>query len=112
MAKLPTLDFSNLSGVSLIQKYLSQFSSNVLSLVNGRLTFGDNLLSKTVISNFTLSATNTTINHGLGVVPTGYLVARISAAAKIYDGNPLTAGPTFINLRCDTAGVTSTLVFF
>lgn len=69
---------------------------NVVFKLNGELTEGDGSDSsqagnhraqwKTII--FAAADTEVTVPHDLGVVPLGYDVRRLSAAAIIYDSNP------------------------
>lgn len=82
------------------------------TLVNGNITFSDNMdvVFVTYASNASAN-TEDTLSHSLGKVPTGYIVYSKNKAGTIYDGST-TWTSSNIYLKCDTSSVTFKLIVF
>lgn len=91
-------------------EYAAKFNEQVVQLLNNGLTFGDNFDGK--ILNITFSAANsdTAQGHGLGRVPSGYLVLSRSASMVVYNGSAAWSSSNIV-LRASAAGSISLLVF-
>ena len=74
----------------------------------------DTALDKTIYAEVTTHATPDTefsIEHGMGVIPTGYIPIKQDKAASIYDGT--TANTTsLLYLRCNVASVAARILIF
>lgn len=80
-------DLGNLKSLEDIIRYVAIFAKDIVQTVNGRLEFDQNMKSDTVDVTFDSANTEVEISHDLGKVPSGYLVAKASAACAIYDGD-------------------------
>ena len=91
---------------------LSTTMTNLESVLNGGLSFSENMDCK-LVSYTTNVAPNTedTVAHGLGKVPTGFLIYSEDKAAVIYDSGTAWT-KTNIYLKCDTASVAAKLIIF
>ncbi len=91
-------------------RFISQFFDQLKQLLNGGLTFVDNFASKNVSVTFSAIATDTAVAHGLGRVPTGYLVIRKSASMVVYDGAAVWTASS-IYLKSSATGTITVMVF-
>jgi len=91
---------------------LSEFTTDVIKILNGGILFSDNFDCQLVSYTSNGSAdTEDTVAHGLGKVPTGYIVYSRDKAAIVYDsGTAFTA--TNIYLKCNVATVALKLIVF
>jgi hypothetical protein len=87
----------------------------VARVVNGNLAFGSPSSGTQNITGFWFQGTTPpsagtqfVVNHGLGYVPTGWLLFSISAPARLYRGSS-TWTQTQAFLICDTASVAMTV---
>jgi len=93
-----------------VPKFVDLFFQDVVRVVNGGLDFATNFNAKTVTVPFTVANENTTVIHGLGRVPAGYLVVGLSTNMIIYDGS--VAGTTSaIVLKSSAIGNARILVY-
>lgn len=90
-------------------KYIQLFLQSVVDVVNGRIEFKDNVKISSQSVVFSAADTDTTVAHGLGRAPRGYLVVGLSAAMIIYDGSKAKTA-TNITLKSNAAG-TAQIVF-
>jgi hypothetical protein len=82
------------------------------SILNRGITFSDNVDCKLV--SFTSSGTpdaENTVAHGIGKVPTGYIVYSQDKAASLYKGSTAWTA-TNIYLKCNVATVIVKIVVF
>ncbi len=87
MAKIQSPNnLSNLTDVTQAVRFISVFISDVFDALNKNLTFSDNIKSKIVEQTFAATNTQYGIAHGLGVVPSGYIIVGASAGAAFFDG--------------------------
>jgi hypothetical protein len=91
---------------------LNDQSVNLDSILNRGIKFTDNVDCRIVdyASNATPDAEDT-LAHGLGKVPTGYIVIGKDKAGTVYDGTTAWTA-TNIYLKCDTASVAAKLIVF
>lgn len=93
-----------------VARYTDLFCQDVTEVVNGKLSFADNFDGKSQSVTFSLTATDMAIQHGLGRVPTGYIITSATAAMKVYSGN-LVATSDAIYLRSDAVGTVTLLIY-
>lgn len=91
-------------------RFCSQLFDQIVRLINGGLGLVDNFDGKMHTLTFSSANTDTALVHGLGRVPSGYLVVRRSANMTVYDGaNAWT--PANAYLRASSAGSITVFVF-
>ena len=95
-------NISNLKSAEEIGRYTSIALNDFNTQINGNLQFDQNIKSSSVDVEFGQANTDVRIAHGLGRQPSGYLVAKLTAAAIIYDGTQA-ADDSFIFLRSSAA---------
>lgn len=111
MSKIKTdYNFSNLEEAKEIARFLNRFTSDLTDIVNGNLEFGSNIKSSVISINFTAANSDIGVDHGLGRVPTGYILVKSNAACSIYDGSALANAKT-ITLKSNAVANTKILVF-
>jgi hypothetical protein len=84
-------------------QFVSKFFEQVTKLFSNGITISDNFDAKILTLTFTSSATDTSLAHGLGRVPSGYLVLKRSANMVVYDGSNAWTSQN-IYLRASAAG--------
>ena len=107
--KVP-LSVSNTEDLENLRRFTAKTLSDVVDVINGNLDFGDNVRCKIQTVNFLASNSDTQIAHGLGYVPTGYIVVGQSATGTVYDGSQAKTNRD-IWLKC-TAAITVKLLIF
>lgn len=80
-------DLSNVDDDAQFRRYASQSVAGIISVVNGQLTFDDNINTSTVAADFTAANTEIKIGHGLGRAPTGWIVSMPTVAMQVYKGD-------------------------
>ncbi len=93
-----------------LAKFLDLFCQDVVNTVNGKLDFATNLNTKLISITFGAANTNTAVAHGLGRVPSGYIVTSASAATSVYTGSVPTS-TSLLNLMASAAATVGLLVF-
>ena len=109
--KINPINIQNLSTITDLVRFLNPFCQQISNALTSNLNFQDNFKANTVVVNFG-STISQQIAHNLNTTPIGYLPIRTSTAGIIYDGSSLVLGATFVNLRCNVAGTTATILFF
>lgn len=102
-------DLGNIKTLEDIVRFVAIFAKDIVDNINGRLEFDTNLKSDTVEVTFSTANAEKEISHGLGKVPTGYLVKRASAACSIYDGDTKNSA-TKIYLKSSAAATVRIIV--
>lgn len=90
--------------------FVSQFFDNIKELLNNGLKFSDNFDSKFVNVSFAAANIDTAVPHGLGRVPTGYIVTRRGASLTVVDGATAWTS-NIIYLKSTAIGTVTVLVF-
>lgn len=93
-----------------LPRFIDIFAQDVVNVVNGNLEFGTNVKTSLISAAFTSANTDATFNHSLGKVPTGYLVAGLSASMVVYAGSNASTNKT-ITLKSSAIGTASLLLF-
>ena len=90
MAKIDNVDLSNITDQKEFFRWCSKFCSNVFNIVNGKLQFDQNILSQTVVVEFTTPDTDVQVFHDMGKVVSTYIPISKDAACDVYtgDGDP------------------------
>jgi hypothetical protein len=91
-------------------RFISTFFAELKQLINNGLQFADNFNGKTLTLTFSASATDTALTHGLGRVPTGYIILKRSASMTVYDGSAAWTSQ-LMYLRASATGSVTVLVF-
>ena len=91
-------------------RFLAQWLENLVQLLNNGLKFSDNFDAKIVSAVFTAANTDTAVTHGLGRVPSGYIITSSSASMSVYTGSIAWTSST-IYLRASAAGTAGVLVY-
>lgn len=91
----------------------ADFERSVKALLNNGLTFDDNFHGGFV--DVTLPGTPSTdleVHHGLGYVPTGFLIVRKDGAGDVYASNISNWDSEFLYIASDTASLDVRLFVF
>ncbi len=102
-------DFTLVQGKDL-DDFVSVFAQDVVHIVNGSLDFDTNFNAKEVTVNFTSANADTSVGHGLGRVPTRYIMTSASAAMSIYAATIASTSNT-ISLRSSAIGTATVLIY-
>lgn len=93
-----------------LPRYTSIVLGDIVGTINGNLDFATNFNAKTSSVIFSAANTDTAIIHGLGRVPTGYIVYGATAAMSVYDGaTPSTS--QLLYLRASATGTARILIY-
>lgn len=97
-----------------VARFVAGALDSLLTQINGKLTFGDNIQSFGPVSVTFLNTLPMKVGHGLGRTPAGYFVTGLDAAAIIYVPNQTSFPWTSeqIYLQSDTANVTADILVF
>lgn len=90
--------------------YTQKALENISAILTNGITFADNFSSKFLTITFSNANTDSATIHGLGRVPTGYLVIGASAATSVYDGSSANTS-SLLYLRASVAATVRVLVF-
>lgn len=101
---LSTIDESD------IKKYVTLVLQDIVDKVNGKLELGVNVSGKVLSFTFAAANSDTSVAHGLGRVPVGYLLAGSSASMSVYNGSIANTASS-LTIRSSTAGTASIYVF-
>lgn len=93
-----------------LKKFLSIFGDNVVETINGNLDFSTNFNGKLMSVTFSSANSDVAVSHGLGRVPSGYLVYSRSASMVVYNGSsPSTS--SVIYLKASATGTVGLFIF-
>lgn len=104
------LDTLNLKTVEELSRFASNALREIQQIINGNISFDDNFRGKTFTVVFNSANADTKIDHGLGFVPTSYLVTSQTAAMSIYNGTQTATGQIFF-LRSSAVGTATVFLF-
>ena len=108
--KVQSINISQIKDITTLVSYLQQTFNQTIQVINGRLTFKDNLQSITVSVTIAASGTDVKVQHALGYVPSGFLPINQNTAAVVYTGvTNWTAQSIYVR---GSAAVTATLMIF
>lgn len=93
-----------------LKRFTSQTLDAIISEVNGRLNFVDNIQGTIQSFVFSGPGVEVSVDHGLGKVPTGYIVISLSTAMTVYDGSTANSNIK-LYLRSSVAGTARVFVF-
>jgi hypothetical protein len=101
---------SNVESWQDLQRFSDQYFTATTDLLNGNLTFVDNIDVSIVTFNFLAANTTYQVTHTLERIPTGYLVIKKAASTDVYDGVGTNTGSA-IFLRSTVATQVTVMVF-
>jgi hypothetical protein len=103
-------NLSNVNSVDELKRFTGIFASEVAQILNANILFADNFTSK--VLSFVFPSANKTIgmNHGLGVIPGGYILIGANVALSLFDGVQKNT-VDIIYLQSNAAGTAKVLVF-
>ncbi len=93
-----------------LDDFVSVFAEDVIHIVNGGLDFDTNFNAKEISFNFTAADVDTSAGHGLGRVPTRYIVTSASAAMAIYTATLASTSSTMY-LKSSAIGTATVLIY-
>lgn len=93
-----------------LPRFLTLFGEQVARILNNGLDFETNFNSKLVSLTFSSANVDTSVAHGLGRVPSGYIIIGLSADLTVYDGIG-TNTTTNLFLRASATGTARLLVY-
>jgi hypothetical protein len=93
-----------------LTRFLTLLASDVVQQINGGLDFQSNFNCKLLTVTFSAANAAVAVVHGLGRVPTGFIVYQRSANLVVYDGVSPNTSST-LNLRASAAGTVSGICF-
>lgn len=93
-----------------LQRFADIFCSDVVDKVNGKLDFQTNFNGKIVTIVFTGSGVQSSVEHGLGRVPAGYITITQTTAMSLYNGTSTNTAST-LYLMSNASGTATLLVF-
>lgn len=101
---------SNLDDSDEFRRYVSIFLQEATAVINGHISFADNMDGNSISVVFPSANSQVAIEHRLGRVPDGYVVTKKSAGVSVYDGSSNNTSST-IFLK-STGAATVTLFIF
>lgn len=91
-------------------RFVSANFDDIVQMINGNLTFRDNILSQQLSVTFATPAVEVIVPHALGFIPNGYIVVGKSDDFNVYNGTTANS-TTVLYLRGSAAGVASIIIF-
>lgn len=104
------INLSNVNSIDELKRFVGIFCSNVTDILNGNVLISDNVASKLLTFTFTSSNKTVGMDHGLGVIPTGYFQVGSDVSVNLFDGDQKNTIST-IYLRSSGSAVVRVLVF-
>ena len=100
---------SNLKTVEELSRYYSIVVDEIKAILNGKISFSENVEVSSVSVTFTSAGTEVIVNHTLQVIPIGYVVIGRDSDFTVYDG--ITSWTAqYISLRASASGNARILV--
>lgn len=93
-----------------VARFVDIFFQDILRVVNGDIDFFNNVNCKIMSITFLAADTDSSVAHGLGRIPTGYIQVSSNAAMSLYDGS-VPRDATTLYLRSNAVGTAGILVF-
>jgi hypothetical protein len=108
--KISNFDVKSVATIDDIKRFISNTITQIINIVNGKITFKDNFDGVSVGASFTAANTDTPVVHNLGRNAIGYILVTASAAMSVYTGSQA-GNTTTIFLRSNNPGSATILVF-
>lgn len=108
--------FSASTGIDRLEKpedaprFTSLALAQVQQILNNGILFSDNFDAKQLSITFSTANTDTAAIHGLGRVPSGYILVGANAAMNVYDGAS-TSTSQVLYLKSSATGTARLLVY-
>ncbi len=84
--KISVQDVSSVESWEDLRRWAAQMFKDIGKAFNGQITFGDNIQSSRATAVFPGSGADVRVSHGLGRVPSGYIVISSSANITVFNG--------------------------
>lgn len=92
--------------------HIYEWSLVLRAILDRGLSFSDNAdVSIVSVSSHATPGTEFSVSHGLGKIPTGYIVTKQAGAGSVYDGTTSNTETT-LYLKSDVASTSFTLMVF
>lgn len=101
---------SNVTTFEDLRKWTDFSLSDISDILNGHVSFNDNIDAKIASAVFSSANTDTQITHGLNRIPIGYIDIKKNATISFKDGNAAWTTTT-IYLQASGSGSATFLVF-
>ncbi len=112
MSKVATTQtVSNTEGLEDLKRYVSIQIDDILSEINGRLTFADNLRTRVLNIAFK-SADALEVPHSLGAVPNGYILIGSDLPVQLSDGGASTTTSIILKATGTTYPINARVMIF
>lgn len=94
---------ANLNTLEDVKRFANQLFQNIITQINGRLTFSDNINAKVVDVSFDAANTVKIVPHGLDRVPLMWISGSVSVNAVIFQSRPADANNVYLEASavCD-----------
>lgn len=106
----PPQTTTNIEDNAQFRRYSSQTLDLIITEMNGRLVFGENIRGQILTVTFSASNVDVTIPHQLARIPDGYFQIGSSAATNLYDGTMANDSQNAY-LRASSAGTVRLFLF-
>lgn len=103
-------DISNIDNLSDLVRYTTQVIKQVSDVINGKVSFPDNIDGKFISVVFNVANSTQEISNPLGRVPVGYIPTSLSSGMIIYNGVKSNTASA-IYLQATAIGTASIFVF-
>lgn len=111
MGKIKTpLTVSNTQTLEELRRYSSQVFDLIVDTINGRISLSDNIQATIKSVTFSGSGVTVSVDHGLGITPSGYFVVGSSTGIIVFDGNKDSNGSQ-VYVQATGAGTAKILIF-
>lgn len=110
--KLKTvISVNNLETWQELRRYTSVALGDIVTAINGRLSFSDNCQTSVARASFVGANMPTVVEHGLGIIPNGYIPVGLTADIRVFDVAGKVANKKTITLQASGAGAARILFF-
>lgn len=108
MSKINPINFSNITELEDLLRWIAVYTGQLTPVINGKIQFHDNIQSQQIEVKFTLANTDQSIVHNLNKTGVKYIVTDKDVSCDIYKGQKDDTLNT-IFLRSTVANSTVTL---
>lgn len=108
--RIANFDVKAVDSIDDIKRFISQTVAQIITIVNGRITFADNFDGKAIPVTFSALGVDTAVVHNLGRLSIGYFIINASAPMSIYNGSQAST-ESITYLKSNNPGSATILVF-
>ena len=110
MKTTASTDLGEVQTIEELKRFVSIALTDHARILNGMISFSDNLQPNLISATFLAANTETSFPHNLGKVPRGYIPVSLSANMVVYDGSTKNDSNRFY-LKANATGVAKLWVF-